>query len=138
MPKGKADQAAKNSELFVIPEEKIIPKEEKEKTSAPDVQLIKEIPSSFDRNIEPVPGPDPEVKIPEVWKNEPGKGMKIYGIEQKELPLVQFSLTLKGGALLDSPEKTGTANLVSDLMMEGTKNKTPQELEEAIEKLGAI
>ena len=137
VPKGKADQAAKNSELFVIPEEKIVSKEEKAKAAPADVQLVKEIPSSFDRNIEPVPGPDPEVKIPEVWENEPGKGMKIYGIEQKELPLIQFSLTLKGGALLDSPEKIGTANLVSDLMMEGTKNKTPQELEEAIEKLGA-
>ncbi len=137
VPKGKAEQAAKNSELFVIPEEKKIPKEEKEKTSAPDLQLAKEIPSSFDRNIEPVPGPDPEVKIPEVWKSEPGKGMEIYGIEQNELPLVQFSLTINGGALLDNPDKIGTANLVSDLMMEGTINKTPQELEEAIETLGA-
>ncbi len=137
VPKGKIDQAAKNSEPFIIPEEKIIPKEEKEKTAAADVQLVKEIPSGFDRSVEPVPGPDPEVKIPEVWKSEPGKGMEIYGIEQKELPLIQFSLTLRGGALLDSPDKIGTANLVSDLMMEGTKNKTPQELEEAIEKLGA-
>lgn len=137
VPKGNAGQAAKNSNLFIIPEEKIIPKDEKEKSSAPDVQLVKEITSSFDRNIEPVPGPDPEVKIPEVWQDEPGKGMEIYGIEQKELPLIQFSLTLKGGALLDGHDKTGTANLVTSLMMEGTKNKTPQELEEAIERLGA-
>ncbi len=123
--------------MFIIPEEKIVPKEEKVKTAAADVQLVEEIPSSFDRNIEPAPGPDPEVKIPEVWKSEPGKGMEIYGIQQKELPLIQFSLTLKGGALLDNTDKIGTANLVSDLLMEGTKNKTPQELEEAIERLGA-
>ena len=137
VPKGKADLAAKNSGLFVIPEEKIVPKEDKEKNIASTVKPLDEIPGSFDRNIQPVPGPDPEVKIPAIWEDTPGKGLKLYGIEQKELPLVQFSITLKGGMLLDSSEKTGTANLLSDLMMEGTKNKTPLELEEAIENLGA-
>lgn len=63
--------------------------------------------------------------------------MRIYGIEHKELPLVDFSLTLKGGMLLDEPGKVGVANLMTDIMMEGTKNKTPLELQEAIEALGA-
>ena len=39
--------------------------------------------------------------------------------------------------LFDDPNKVGVANLVSDLLMEGTKNKTPIELEEAIDELGA-
>jgi zinc protease len=137
VPKGKTDLAARNSELFVIPEEKILPKEEKDQKTTADINPVEKIPSSFDRNIEPAAGPDPAVTLPDIWKSEPGKGMKIYGIEQNELPLIQFSITLKGGSLLDSPDKFGEANLVSDLMMEGTKNKTPQELEEAIEKLGA-
>jgi zinc protease len=34
-------------------------------------------------------------------------------------------------------DKVGVANLITDMMMEGTKNKTPIELEEAIEELGA-
>jgi zinc protease len=34
-------------------------------------------------------------------------------------------------------DKVGVANLISDVMMEGTKNKTPVELEEAIDELGA-
>ena len=63
--------------------------------------------------------------------------MKILGIEHRELPLVRFSLTIKGGLQLDNPEKVGAANLISDLMMEGTKSKTPVELEETIEELGA-
>jgi zinc protease len=33
--------------------------------------------------------------------------------------------------------KPGVANLVATLMNEGTKNKTPEELEEAIALLGA-
>ena len=39
--------------------------------------------------------------------------------------------------MLDSFDKNGVANLMTDIMMEGTANRTPQELEEAIELLGA-
>jgi zinc protease len=63
--------------------------------------------------------------------------MKIYGIENDELPLVQFNIVLKGGHYLETSEKSGTALLLAELMMEGTKNKTPLELEEEIERLGA-
>ena len=38
--------------------------------------------------------------------------------------------------MLDDPEKIGVANLITDMMMEGTANKTPLELEEAIDALG--
>ena len=38
---------------------------------------------------------------------------------------------------LDAMEKIGVANLVGDLMMEGTINKIPEELEEEIELLGS-
>jgi zinc protease len=63
--------------------------------------------------------------------------MWVFGIEQDELPLVQFSIEMKGGHYLDPIEKPGVANLVCELMMEGTKNKTPLELEEEIDRLGA-
>jgi zinc protease len=61
----------------------------------------------------------------------------MLGIAHHELPLVQFSITLKGGLLLDDMDKVGVANLMTDIMMEGTKNRTPVELEEAIDELGA-
>ena len=63
--------------------------------------------------------------------------MKVLGIEQNELPLVQFNIKIKGGHYLDNPEKAGVASMLADLMMQGTKNKTPLELEEEIENLGA-
>jgi zinc protease len=43
---------------------------------------------------------------------------------------------IKGGHLLDKPGLSGTAHLVAALMTEGTANRTPEELEEAIEMLG--
>ena len=38
---------------------------------------------------------------------------------------------------MENINKVGVANLVADMMTEGTRNKTPQELEEAIQQLGA-
>jgi zinc protease len=63
--------------------------------------------------------------------------MEIYGIENQEVPLVQFDITIPGGQKFDPKGKAGVANLLSDLMMEGTATKTPAELEEAIGLLGA-
>ena len=56
---------------------------------------------------------------------------------ESELPLVQYSLVIDGGHLLDNVEKAGVANMVATMMNEGTKNKTPEQLEDAIGLLGA-
>jgi zinc protease len=136
VPKGQLDLIVEGSEPFVIEEEA----EAAEKIAAEkpvEEFKVEPIPSSFDRSQEPPIGPDPEITLPSVWKDELSNGIKIYGIEHTELPLVQFSMTIKGGQLLDDKDKVGVANLITDMMMEGTKNKTPIELEEAIDELGA-
>lgn len=133
VPKGKTAQVAANSELFPLNLEAPAA----ETAAKPDDLKVEKIATSFDRTVEPPAGPDPSLKLPAVWKSELKNGLKIYGITQSEIPLVQFSITLNGGLLLDNPSKVGVANLVSSMMMEGTKKKTPVELEEAIDELGA-
>lgn len=93
-------------------------------------------PSSFDRSVEPPYGPAPSVQTPEVWKAELSNGLEIYGIESTEVPLVQMSLSIEGGQLLDDPEKVGVANMLAQMMTRGTQTRTPAELEEAIAQLG--
>jgi zinc protease len=135
VPKGQLDLAAKDCVMANVVEEEI-----KENVDVEVVERNNEVvktPSSFDRSIEPAQGPSPKLNIPESWTASLSNGMKVYGIEQTELPIVNFSLVIEGGHLLDSFEKNGVANLVTDIMMEGTATKTPQELEEAIELLGA-
>ena len=68
VPKGKVDLVAENSERFPVVEEAI------EKAGVADVAKkeakefkIEDIPSSFDRDIEPAKGPAPDIKIPKVW-----------------------------------------------------------------------
>ncbi|UCH66766.1 MAG: insulinase family protein [Ignavibacterium sp.] len=141
IPAGNTELLAGNSEKFNLVEEKIedqdrIALREGEQVGADQIKVEK-IKSSFDRSIEPVLGPDPLLNIPTIWNDELSNGIKIYGIVQDELPLVDFAITLKGGMLLDDMNKIGVANLITDQMMEGTKNKTPIELEEVIDDLGS-
>ncbi|HMN49240.1 MAG TPA: pitrilysin family protein [Ignavibacteriaceae bacterium] len=141
VPKGKLDLAADNSPLFVIPGENLnsFTEEQKlEKRNLPENQVkVEKIKSDFDRSKIPALGPDPALKTPEVWSNELSNGLKIYGIEQNELPLVDFQINIKGGMLLDDKNKIGISNLLAKMLMQGTKSKTPVELEEAIDDLGS-
>lgn len=79
----------------------------------------------------------PKLKVPSVWRSASENGIKVYGIESTELPVVNFSLRIDGGQSLDQQAKLGTAFLLAESMNEGTANKTPQQLEEAIGLLGA-
>jgi zinc protease len=135
VPKGKADFAAPDSKLWVVEEESIDKQGTKKKdiVNAPYVP----IPSKIDRTKEPVKGPDPVVTIPAIWNAKTVNGIPVYGIKQSELPLVQFSVILKGGLLLDNPDLIGVGSLTARLMNQGTKTKTPVELQEAIQDLGA-
>lgn len=75
--------------------------------------------------------------MPSVWKEELSSGLGVFGIENNEVPLVQFQMQIKGGLLLEDANKVGVSNLLAGLLTKGTKNKTPEQLENAIESLGA-
>ncbi|ARV08993.1 peptidase M16 [Winogradskyella sp. PC-19] len=136
VPKGQANFVLENSELAQVVEEKIIEGAE-ETFDASIVATYEKTPSSFDRSIEPPYGDSPDVKVPEVWKTDLESGIKVSGIENDEVPLVQFQLKIKGGMLLENLDKIGVSNIMADLMSRGTKNKTPEQLETEIESLGA-
>ncbi|MGY8885792.1 MAG: M16 family metallopeptidase [Flavobacteriales bacterium] len=135
VPKGQIELIADNSSLAPVVEEEI--KENVEKKVEDANSEVAKTPSNFDRSVEPTQGATPKLNIPISWKSSLSNGMKVYGIEQNEIPTVNFSLVMEGGHLLDNPSKNGVANLITDIMMEGTATKTPQELEEEIELLGA-
>lgn len=135
VPLGQPEQALEGSVPADIKEENI-----SEDVGEFDVDLVvpyEKTPSSFDRSVEPPYGDAPETPAPLVWKDELSNGLKVYGIENSEVPLVSLQLEIKGGFLLDNPDKVGVVNMMGQLMNKGTLNKTPEELEEAIEELGA-
>jgi zinc protease len=137
VPKGQSELIAANSDLFVMEEEKIAEVAPAGPESEAGTVTAEKIATAFDRTVEPEKGPDPLLNLPDVWQSELANGVRLYGIEHKELPLIEFSLVIRGGHMLDAPEKIGTASLMAKLMLEGTKSKTPVELEEAIDGLGS-
>lgn len=135
VPKGSLDLIAENSIKANIVEEEIkenVAVEIEEKND----EVVK-TESNFDRSKAPEIGESPKLNIPESWAVTLDNDMKVLGIEQTELPIVNFSIVLEGGHLLDDINKNGVANLMTDILMEGTATKTPEELEEEIEMLGA-
>ena len=136
VPRGEVDLIAENSEKAQVVEEKIVENIQPKVVEAKPEKVVK-TPSSFDRSVQPLLGKSPKLNIPQSWKVQFQNGLQVHGIEQDELPLVNFSLVIEGGHLLDDLSKNGVANLMSDVLMEGTATKTPAELEEAIDLLGA-
>ncbi len=137
VPKGSPELALEGSELAEVIEEKIVENGEGEAFEVTGETNYERTPSSFDRTVEPPYGESPDIRVPEVWQTSLANGMKVLGIESDELPLVQFRMDIKGGMLLEEPSKTGVANMLAEMLTKGTANKTPVELEQAIDALGA-
>ena len=136
VPKGQLDFAVTDAKEATVWIEEVKQDVANEEVGQGEEAEYEKTPSTYDRS-EPGFGELPLFKAPEVWTASLDNGMKIYGIENGEVPLVQFDITIPGGQLLDKKGKEGVGNLLSDLMKEGTVNKTPAELEEAIGMLGA-
>ena len=136
VPKGKTDMAAEGSIPAGVKEENIKEASQVEIANTGEDKFEKS-PSSINRTVEPPAGKAPEVNVPSVWKATLANGIRIFGIQNKELPLVELSLVINGGVMQDKTELPGVAGMVASVLPQGTKNKTPEELEEQTELLGS-
>ncbi len=65
-------------------------------------------------------------------------GMVVYVAEDRMLPTFDLAITLRTGSAVEPRGKAGLATLVGEQMRDGgTKNLTPQELDERVEFLAA-
>ena len=136
VPKGNPELAVKGAVNAGVVEEKIVKGAEANVEVNNEELKFEKTPSSFPRT-EPALSEAPLLIPPSIWDNKLKNGMRVLGIEHNELPLVQFTLRVEGGHYLDDPKKAGTAQILSELMMQGTKSKTAEQLEDAIGMLGA-
>jgi zinc protease len=136
VPKGKLNEVAESSIPAGVKEENINEASQVEIEGTTDEKIAK-TPSVIDRTTEPPAGKAPEVTVPLVWKASLANGIQVYGIENKELPLVEVTFSINGGAYQDKVTLPGVAGMVANVLPQGTKNKTPEELEEEIELLGS-
>lgn len=93
----------------------------------------------FNRAKIPGNGANPVVKVPAFWRKDLANGIKTIGTENKEIPVVNISISIPGGRLLESSDlsKAGLASFFARMMNEDTKNYTAEQFSETLQKLGS-
>lgn len=92
--------------------------------------------AQIDRSKPPVPGPAPEIKIGDAQTFNLDNGLKVYVVENRKLPTLSISLSLFRDPLLEK-EKAGMLSMYGQIMQAGTQNMTKEELDEAVDFIGA-
>ncbi|HUJ20639.1 MAG TPA: pitrilysin family protein [Bryobacteraceae bacterium] len=78
------------------------------------------------------------VKIPEVATFTLSNGMKLYLLEDHELPLVRGYALIRTGNLFDPADRVGLATITGTVMRSGgTKDKTGDQLDTQLENIAA-
>ncbi len=136
IPHGQSALAVSGSIQATVWKEQIVAGVQNENVSRGAESEITKTITKSDRS-EPKFGEAPLFKMPDIWNGKLSNGIIVSGIENYEIPLVSFDMTIPGGHSYDQMDKAGVAHLMAQLMMQGTANRTPIELEEAIGLLGS-
>ena len=79
-----------------------------------------------------------QVKVPVPTEATLSNGMRVFLLEDHELPLVSGSATIRTGNLFDPPEKIGLADLTAAVMRSGgTTAKSGDQLDVELENIAA-
>ncbi len=92
--------------------------------------------AQVDRSKMPEPGPAPKIELGETQSFTLENGLKVFVVENHKLPRVAFSLQLDRDPIVEG-DKAGYIQMAGDLMSKGTKNMTKDEMNFAIDYIGA-
>lgn len=89
-----------------------------------------------DRSQPPKPGPAPVINIGDYKMFSLPNGLKVIVVENHKTPVISWQLTLDVDPVMEGDSK-GYVDLAGQLMRSGTKNRTKQQIDEAIDFIGA-
>ena len=92
--------------------------------------------AQLDRSIQPKPGPAPEINLGKYETFTLDNGLKVFVIENHKLPKITFSLIIDRDPILEK-ENTGYISLAGELLRRGTTHRTKDQIDEAIDFIGA-
>src|SRR5688572_30034471 len=75
-------------------------------------------------------------KLPSYEKLVLKNGLTVYLMEQHEVPMINVSVILPGGATYDK-DQNGLAAMTADALMNGTRSYTKSQIEEQLDFVGA-
>lgn len=136
VPKGKKDLAVNGAKEAQVWIEQVVANVSNEEVNPGVEASFTKTKTKNDRS-EPPFGEMPLFKMPSIWTHNLNNGMRAYGLESNEVPLISFDISINGGHWADPIDKSGVSSLLADMLLQGTATKTPAELEEAIDLLGA-
>lgn len=80
----------------------------------------------------------PQVRIPQPAQFTLSNGMRIFLLEDHELPIIDGFALVRTGNLFDPPDKHGLAEITANVMRSGgTRSKTGDQLDEELENVAA-
>jgi predicted Zn-dependent peptidase len=85
----------------------------------------------------PQSGPAREIHFPPIARESTGSGLEVNTVALHGVPVVQIKLVIKSGSARDPADLPGTAQLVAEMLKEGTTKHTSAKLAEAVDFLGA-
>ena len=88
------------------------------------------------RSHRPPPPPPAPLRLPAVETRTLSNGIPVAVIQNHQLPIVAVRAVIDAGPLLEPAEKAGLANLVIQMLAEGTTTRSADELARAFAELG--
>ena len=92
---------------------------------------------SVDRTRLPELGPDVSIRFPSVERRLLSSGLRVWTVEQREMPVLVLLLVLPTGSAGDPSDRPGLAALTADLLDEGSGDRDAIAIHEAIARIGA-
>lgn len=89
-----------------------------------------------DRSKPPVLGPPPALHLPPVVVRDLANGLKLMVVERHNLPVADFVLMVPTGAAANPADHAGTADLVANMLTEGTATRTALQIADQTAYLG--
>ncbi len=79
-----------------------------------------------------------DIKIPEIEKVTLSNGMRLFLLEDHELPLINISARIRTGSVYEPSDKIGLASITGTVMRTGgTVSKTGDQIDEELERIAA-
>ena len=100
------------------------------------VLLVLTASAQLDRSQRPQPGPAPVIQLGEFESFTMNNGMQVIVVENRNVPVVSFQLTLDIDPVLEGNAK-GYVDFAGNLMREGTTTRTKEDIDEAVDFIGA-